>query len=109
MCLFSSHVHEPKDDSFVIPEFPAGPSTIQIVSGNPTPEQLAPVKLFLAYYDAHLPELQAAYQTRIEEQKRLADEEKANPKVPEDIVVQFRLLSPEEIVPPATTPKASEK
>lgn len=109
MCLFSSYVHEQQEDSFVIPEFPAGPSTIQIVSGNPTPEQMAPVKLYLAYYDANLPELQAAYHTRIEEQKRLAAEEKAHPKVPEDIVVQFRVLAPEEIVPTATAPKTSEK
>ncbi len=109
MCMFSSYVHEPKDDSIVIPEFPPGPSTIKVVSGDPTPEQLAPVKLYLAHYDAHLPELQAAYQARIEEQERLAAEEKANPKVPEDIVVQFRVLSPEEIVPTTTSPKTSEK
>lgn len=87
-----------------IPEFSAGPSTIQIVSGNPTPEQMAPVNLYLAHYDAHLTELQAAYQSRIEEQQRLAAEEKAHPKVPEDIVVQFRVLAPEEIVPTETTP-----
>ena len=109
MCMFSSYVREPKDDSIKIPEFPPGPSTIKVVSGNPTPEQLAPVKLYLAFYDAHLPELQAAYQTRIEEQKRLAAEEKANPKVPEDIVVQFRILAPEEIVPITAASKTSEK
>ena len=85
-----------------IPEFPAGKSTIQILSGNPTPEQLAPVKLFLAYYDANLPELQAAYNSRVEEQERRAAEEKAHPQVPEDIVVQYRILAPEEIVPAAT-------
>ena len=88
-----------------IPDFPTGISTIQIVSGNPTPEQLAPVKLYLAYYDANLPELQAAYQTRIEELKRLAAEEKAHPKIPEDIVVQYRVLAPEEIVAPNTSDK----
>ena len=88
-----------------IPDFSAGPSTIQIVSGNPTPEQMAPVKLYLAHSDAHLTELQAAYQSRIEEQQRLAAEEKANPKVPDDIVVQFRVLAPEEIV----APQASDK
>jgi hypothetical protein len=109
MGMFSSYVREQHQDSFVIPEFPAGLSTIQIVSGNPTPEQMAPVKLYLAHYDANLPALQAAYQSRIEEQKRLAAEENAHPKVPEDIVVQFRVLAPEEIVPTATIPKASEK
>ena len=83
-----------------IPDFPAGKSTCQIVSGNPTPEQMAPVDLFLAHYDAHLPELQATYQKRIEEQQRQAAEEKAHPKVPEDIVVQYRILAPEEIVAP---------
>lgn len=92
-----------------IPDFPAGPSTIKVVSGNPTPEQLAPVKLYLAYYDANLAELQAAYNSRVEEQKRLAAEEKAHPKNPEDIVVQFRVLAPEEIVPTATAPKTLEK
>lgn len=32
-----------------IPDFPAGASTSQIISGNPTPEQMVPVNLFLAY------------------------------------------------------------
>lgn len=105
MCMFSSYDEEQQEDSLVIPEFPAGPSTIKVVSGNPTPEQMAPVKLYLAYYDANLPELQAAYLTRIEEQKRLAAEEKAHPKIPEDIVVQFRVLAPEEIVAPKTSDK----
>ena len=91
-----------------IPEFPAGPSTFRIVTGNPTPEQMTPVKLFHDYYDANLHALQAAYQTRIEEQQRLAAEEKANPKVPEDIVVQFRVLAPEEIVPTATAPTSDK-
>ncbi len=109
MCMFSSYVEERREEALVIPDFPAGPSTIKAVSGNPTPEQLAPVKLYLAYYDAHLPELQAAFDTRMEEQKRLAAEEKAHPKVPEDIVVQFRVLAPEEIVPTTTAPKTSEK
>ena len=81
-----------------IPNFPAGKSTCQIVSGNPTPEQMVPVDLFLAHYDSHLPELQIAYQNQIEEQQRRAAEEKAHPKVPDDIVVQYRILAPEEIV-----------
>ncbi len=109
MCMFSSYDEEQQDDSLVIPDFPTGPSTIKIISGNPTPEQMAPVRLYLAYYDSNLSELQTAYQTRIEEQKRLAAEEKAHPKVPEDIVVQFRVLAPEEIVPTATAPKSSGK
>ena len=88
-----------------IPDFPAGPSTFQIASGNPTPEQMAPVKLFHDYYDANLPTLQAAYQSKIEEQQRWAAEEKAHPTVPEDIVVQFRVLAPEEIVTPQTSDK----
>ena len=92
-----------------IPDFPAGKSICQIVSGNPTPEQMAPVDLFLAHYDTHLPELQAAYQKRIEEQQRQAAEEKAHPKVPEDIVVQYRILAPEEIVDREGVPTASDK
>ncbi len=109
MCMISSYVEVRQEETFVIPDFPAGPSTIKVVSGNPTPEQLAPVKLYLAYYDAHLAELQAAFDARVEEKKRLAAEEKAHPKIPEDIVVQFRVLAPEEIVPTATAPKTSEK
>ena len=92
-----------------IPDFPAGKSTYQIVSGNPTAEQMVPVNLFIAYYDAHLTELQASYQKRIDEQQRQAAEEKAHPKVPEDIVVQYRILAPEEIVTPEGSPTASEK
>ena len=61
--------------------------------------------MFLDYYDANLPELQAAYQKQVEEQQHLAAEEKANPKVPEDITVQYRILDPEEIVTPATSEK----
>ncbi len=107
--MFSSYGEGRLLDSQKIPGFPAGKSTIQIVSGNPTPEQLAPVRLFLDYYDEHFPELQAAYQSRIEENERKAAEEKAHPKVPEDVVVQFRVLSPEEIVPTETTSKSSQK
>lgn len=105
----SSCAEGQQKDSLVIPEFSVGPSTIKIVSGNPSPEQLAPVKLFLAYYDANLPMLQAAYNSRITEQKRMAAEEKAHPEIPEDIVVQFRVLAPEEIVPTANAPQISEK
>ena len=92
-----------------VPDFPAGKSTYQILSGNPTPEQMAPVDLFLAHYDAHLSELQADYQKRIEEQQRLVAEEKAHPKIHEDLVVQFRILAPEEIVPQEGSPTAAEK
>ena len=92
-----------------IPDFPAGKSASQIVSGNPTAEQMVPVNLFLAHYDTHLPELQAAYQKRIEEQQRQAAEEKAHPKIPADIVVQYRVLAPEEIATPEGSPTASEK
>lgn len=84
----------------VIPEMPAGRTTYQLNSGNPTAEQMAPIALYHAYYDANLAELQAIQQARLLEQQRLAAEEKAHPKVPEDIVVQYRVLAPEEIVAP---------
>jgi hypothetical protein len=86
-----------------IPEMPAGASTWQIVSGNPTPEQMAPIDLYHAYYDAHLPELEAVQRTRLAEHQRLAAEALANPPEKKDITVQYRTLSPEEIVAPATT------
>ena len=70
---------------------------------------MIPVNLFLTHYDTHLTELQAAYQKRTEEQQRQAAEEKAHPKVPEDIVVQYRILAPEEIVAPENIPNASDK
>ena len=89
-----------------IPDFPTGTSTCQIVFGNPTPEQMVPVNLFLAHYDTHIIELQAAYQKRIEEQQRLAAGEKAHPKIPEDLVVQYRILAPEEIVPQEGSPNS---
>ncbi len=91
-----------------IPEMPAGATTYQVVSGNPTAEQMAPIALFHAYYDAHLSELQTAYQARVVEQQRLAAEAKANPPVPEDIVVQYRVLEPAEIITPQTPSSPSE-
>jgi hypothetical protein len=101
MCM---HSIQTEDDATAIPNFPAGKSTIKVVSGDP--QLLAPVQLFLDYYDANLPELQAAYQARLEEQQRRAAEESEKPK---DIVVQYRTLAPEEIVPVGSTPKISEK
>ena len=77
---------------------PAGRTTYQLISGNPTAEQMAPIALYHVYYDANLAELQAIQQARLLEQQRLAAEEKAHPKLPEDIVVQYRILAPEEIV-----------
>jgi hypothetical protein len=84
-----------------IPEMPAGASTWQIVSGDPTPEQMAPIALFHAYYDTHFAELQAKQQAQIAEQQRLAVEALANPPEKMDITVQDRILSPEEVVSPA--------
>ncbi len=90
-------------DTSTIPSFPEGAATYLIVSGNPPPGAMAPVELFLSYYDAHLAELQAACKKRSEEQARQAAEELANPPVPEDIVVQYRIMKPEEIVTPDST------
>jgi hypothetical protein len=86
-----------------IPDMPAGASTYQIVSGNPSPEQMAPIALYHAYYDTHLAELQVVQQARLAEQQRLAAEALANPPEKKDITVQFRILSPEEIVLPTTS------
>ena len=91
-----------------IPEMPAGATTYQVVSGNPTAEQMAPIALYHAYYDAHSVELKTAYQARINEQQRLAAEAKANPKPPEDIVMQYRILEPAETIPPQNTSQPSE-
>lgn len=101
MCM---HSIQTEDDVTVIPDFPAGKSTNKIIAGDPT--LLASVQVFLDHYDANLPELQAAYQMRLEEQQRRAAEE---PEKPKDIVVQYRILAPEEIVPVGSTPKISKK
>lgn len=84
----------------VIPEMLTGRTTYQLISGNPTAEQMAPIALYHDYYDGHLAELKAIQQASLLEQQRLAAEEKAHPKLPEDIVVQYRILAPEEIVTP---------
>ncbi len=86
-----------------IPSFPAGRATYQIISGTPAAGAMAPVQLFLSYYDDHLAELQAAFQQRAAEQARRVAEEKAHPPIPEDIFVQYRIMAPEEIVKPETT------
>ncbi len=91
-----------------IPEFSPGSTTCQIVSGNATVEDMAPIYLFQAYYDANLLALKAAWAKRMDDQKRLAAEEKANPPQPEDVFVQYRILSPEEIVSPERNPSAPE-
>jgi hypothetical protein len=91
-----------------IPEMPAGETTCQIVTGNPTPEQMAPVALFHSHYDAHLPELQAAQQSRLAAQQRLANERLANPPDKQDITVQYRILAPDEIVGPAPAGTVSQ-
>lgn len=101
---FRQQMHAP-----AIPEMPAGSTSYQVVSGIPTAEQMAPIALYHAYYDAHLSELLSAHQARIAEQQRLAVEAKANVPVPADIVVQFRVLEPDEIVTPPTTPQTSDQ
>jgi hypothetical protein len=92
-----------------IPDMPAGASTYQLVSGNPTPEQMAPIALYHAYYDAHLEELQAIQQARLAEHQRLAAEALANPPEKKDITVQYRILSPEEIVTPSGAAAATNE
>ena len=92
-----------------IPDMPAGASTWQIVSGNPTPEQMAPIALFHDYYDAHLAELQANQQARLAEHQRLVAEALANPPEKKDITVQYRILAPEEIVTPVKTATATNE
>jgi hypothetical protein len=92
-----------------IPDMPAGASTYQIVSGNPTPEHMAPIALYHSYYDTHLAELQAAQQARIAEQQRAAAEALADPPEKKDITVQYRILAPEEIVIPTKTAPTTQE
>ncbi len=92
-----------------IPDMPAGASTWQIVSGNPTPEQMAPIALFHDYYDAHLAELQANQQARLAEHQRLVADALANPPEKKDITVQYRILAPEEIITPVKTATATNE
>lgn len=89
----------------VIPDMPAGKTSYQLISGNPTAEQMTPIDLYHAYYDSHHAELRAAQQARLIEQQRLAAENLANPPEKEDITVQYRILDPEEIVTPENTAK----
>jgi hypothetical protein len=93
----------------VIPDMPAGASTWQIVSGSPTAEQMAPIALYHAYYDAHHEELQVIQQARLSELQRLTAEALANPPEKKDITVQYRILSLEEIVTPGEAPATTQE
>lgn len=80
-----------------IPGFTAGPATFKIVSGEATPQTLADLQALHAIYDRDHETLFARWTER-EAARRKADAEKpATPPKPENIVLQYRMLKPEEI------------
>lgn len=83
----------------VIPEFSAGAACYQVVSGAPTPAQVADLNAIHAYHDREYAALVAA-QARREEARRLAEEAAKQPQPPPpDIIIQGRPMTPEELAP----------
>ncbi len=72
-----------------IPIFREGNATFQVVSGNPTAETLASIQSLHDIYNNEHPQLLAAYQGR--ERARIAHEaeQKANPPLPKDLVLNY--------------------
>jgi hypothetical protein len=82
-----------------IPEFPAGAASYRVISGSPTPAQVADLNAIHAYHDREYGALVAA-QAKREEARHLADEAAKQPQPPPpDIIIQGRPMTPEELAP----------
>ena len=84
-----------------IPDFPefedAAASSIQVIEGNPSEEDLGPIWALLSYYDENKQRLKTAYEDRkaAYEAKRL--QELANPPEKKDLIIRhWRLDQPSE-------------
>jgi hypothetical protein len=80
-----------------IPSFTEGPASYKIVSGEATDQALADLKVLHAIYDRDKEVLLSAWKHREAVRIKAEAEKPTNPPKPEDIVLQYRMLKPEEI------------
>lgn len=81
-----------------VPSFPAGPATFTIISGTPTPEQLADLQALHALHDRDYAALLAAFEQRQAAQlaaRQAQAEQEAKP--PQDVVIRYRVMTPDEL------------
>lgn len=72
-----------------IPTFSEEKATYQIISGQPTPEQLIPIQSLHDLYNTEHGRLLTALQGREQAQLAREAELKANPPLPQDITIQY--------------------
>lgn len=81
-----------------IPTFPAGPATFRIISGAPTPEQLADLQQLHALHDRKYAALLSAFEQRQAAQlvaRQINATQEAKP--PQDVVIRYRVMTPDEL------------
>jgi hypothetical protein len=81
----------------VFPAFPGGPSSFQIVSGDTSPKVLADLRALHSIHDRDYSTLLAAWNEREAARIKAEAERAANPPKPQNIVLQYRMLKPEEL------------
>lgn len=82
-----------------IPPFADGRAYFQIQTGEASAEQLLPIELLHSKYNSEYQQLKLAATAREAAESARAAEIQANPPVPEDIVVRYRILAPGEMDP----------
>jgi hypothetical protein len=80
-----------------IPDFAAGPASFRIVSGEATPQTLADLQVLHTLHDRDYETLLVAWNEREAARRKGEAEKPITPPKPENIVLQYRMLKPEEI------------